>query len=456
MAKLTTNPSNTIIPGDFLLHDIFLSSPFNNRLSIKEIMEEINIYESVFKHTLTGNIAISDTNNILVDYPIVGYETITLIFDNPTIEASVPVEKDFRVYNISQYTPVGEQVAGYVINFVSEETITNSQTKISQSYMGKNISNIVQTIYEDYVDSEKPLVVEETRNIHDVIIPNWSPFYSMNWLSSRGISETYNGANYFFFETLEGFNFVSLEGLIDEVRMDKDLYPEGTKMHYTYQMKNVSENPAQINPEAFRNASDYKVDRTFNVLQNLSLGMYGSKLITHDIVRRSYKEYDFDYKETYDDYIHLEENTNSNVTSGTQQSTMLQSETVDDFTEKYNSYRMMIPSHYQLYGGIRIPNRNTSHHERSIQSRVSQLQQLNTYKLILTVPGDPLRRSGDLIYFEYPNTAASDDGKVTEDKLYSGNYMVLGVRNRFVKEFHETILELVKDSYFTPLRKELL
>jgi hypothetical protein len=448
MAKFTTNPSDTIVPGDFILHDISLSSPLNNNISLREILIELNLYESVFKHTLTGNMVLADTTNLLAVYPIVGYETFTITFDNPDITKSNPITKEFRIYNVSDYNITGEQSAGYVLHFISEEFIINSHTKISKSYIGKNISDIVQSIYEDYIESDKSLVIEETRNLHDVIIPNWSPFYSMTWLSSRGMSEEYNGANYFFFETLDGFNFVSLEGLIDEVRKDMGLYPDGTKMKYIYGIKNVGEG------DDYTMATNYMVDQTFNVLHNLSLGMYGNKLITHDIVRRSYTEYDFDYKETYEDYIHVEENNTSNNTSENQQSTMLQSDTLDDFSEKYDSHRMMIPVHYQLYGGIRVPNRNTSHHERTIQSRVSQLQQLNTYKLVLTVPGDPHRRSGDLIYFECPNVGVSNSGEISEDVLYSGNYIVLAVRNKFSKESHETVLELVKDSYFTPLRKE--
>jgi len=448
---MLTNPNNIPIPGDFVLHDILLSSPLNNDLSLVEIMDEINIYESLFKDTLSGNIAITDTNNLLVEYPIVGHEIITFVFDNPLLTDSTPIEKRFRVYGITQYTTVSEDVAGYMINFVSEEFITSSSMKISKSYLGQNISDMVESIFDDYLDTDKTLVVEKTRNLHDVIIPNWSPLHSMNWLASRGISEDHDGANYFFFETLDGFNFVSLEKLIDDVRKDKFTYPNGTKMVYRYGMKNVGESLSGV---AHTIADRYDVDSSFNVLRNLSRGMYGSKLITHDIVKREYKKYDFDYKETYDNYIHSEENNTTNITSENQQSTMLMSETVDDFIEKYDSHQLMIPIHYQMYGGIPVSNRDTSHHEKSVQIRTSQLQQLNSYKLILNVPGDPNRRTGDLVYFECPTVGATM-GEITEDKLYSGNYVVLAVRNIFGRGVYETVLELVKDSYFTPLRKEL-
>ena len=448
---MLTNPNNITIPGDFVLHDIFLSSPLNTELSLVEVFDQINIYESLFKDTLSGNIAITDTNNLLVEYPIVGHESITLIFDNPLLTDSTPIEKKFRVYGITQYTAVGEDVAGYMINFVSEEFITSSSIKISKSYIGRNISDMVESIYDDYLDTDKVLVVEKTRNLHDVIIPNWSPLHSMNWLASRGMSEDHDGANYFFFETLDGFNFVSMEKLIDDVRKDKIAYPNGTKTKYSYGMKNVGESNTGI---AHTIADSYNVDSTSNIIQNLSRGMYGSKLITHDIVKREYKKYNFDYKETYDEYIHVEENNTTNSTSDNQQSTMLVGETIDDFDEKYDSHQLLIPIHYQMYGGVPVSNRDTSHHEKSIQIRTSQLQQLDSYKLVLNVPGDPNRRTGDLVYFECPTVGATM-GEITEDKLYSGNYVVLAVRNIFGDGVHETVLELVKDSYFTPLRKEL-
>ena len=50
-----------------------------------------------------------------------------------------------------------------------------------------------------------------------------------------------------------------------------------------------------------------------------------------------------------------------------------------------------------------------------------------------------------------PNTGAEEGSEITEDLLYSGNYIVLSIRHMIDSTSHETLLELAKDSYFTTL-----
>ena len=440
-----TNPHSIRLPGDFELKDVFIKSPFHKEeLSLREIMSELQLFESIFKNTLTGFIEITDTQNLFVNWPIVGYETIEMIFDNPSDEDFVPITKKFRIYTITNYVMDGESSAGYRISFISEEFITNLKVKVSKSYRSQTISKMVENVFSEYLGSDKNLMVEETKNLQDYVIPYWSPFYLMNWFSSRALSDTEKGANYFFYETLDEFRFVSLEGLIREARK----LPDSVHEVYKYRMKNVDPY-GQMLPDEYAVATEYQVDKTFDIFQNLSLGMYGNRIIAHDIVKRSYQVLDWDYAETYDDYLHTEENTK--VQSRQQVKTMLASEEVQDFQESQKAYQMFLPTHFQLHGNMSVPNRDTLNHEKVLQSRVSQLQQINTYKMTVTISGDFNRRAGDLVYFEMPNTGAEEGSEITEDLLYSGNYIVLSIRHMIDSTSHETLLELAKDSYFTTL-----
>ena len=104
-----TNPHSIRLPGDFELKDVFIKSPFHKEeLSLREIMSELQLFESIFKNTLTGFIEITDTQNLFVNWPIVGYETIEMIFDNPSDEDFVPITKKFRIYTITNYVMDGE------------------------------------------------------------------------------------------------------------------------------------------------------------------------------------------------------------------------------------------------------------------------------------------------------------------------------------------------------------
>ena len=70
------NPSVYVKPGNFELTDILLTSykSGNNdntptKIDIKKLALEVNIYESIFNKTLTGNIVVADAHNIISQYP---------------------------------------------------------------------------------------------------------------------------------------------------------------------------------------------------------------------------------------------------------------------------------------------------------------------------------------------------------------------------------------------------
>ena len=75
---------------------------------------------------------------------------------------------------------------------------------------------------------------------------------------------------------------------------------------------------------------EFNVKSNFNVIKNNIDGMYSSRLITHDIIRRTSDIIDFDYKETYGDYVHVEPNKR---TGGQKDTMLVPSDVVDDIRE---------------------------------------------------------------------------------------------------------------------------
>ena len=65
----------------------------------------------------------------------------------------------------------------YVLRFTSEQSIINHNTRISRSWKGKRIDQIVLDILEEYldIDSQYEFHIESTRGLENVVIPNWKP-----------------------------------------------------------------------------------------------------------------------------------------------------------------------------------------------------------------------------------------------------------------------------------------
>ena len=66
--------------GDFNLEEALLISPTGNvtDLLTDVVIVEMNIFEDMFKSSITGSIIVTDTNDIVSKIPIVGQEYLTL------------------------------------------------------------------------------------------------------------------------------------------------------------------------------------------------------------------------------------------------------------------------------------------------------------------------------------------------------------------------------------------
>jgi len=421
MAIYITNPSSEIrIPGEYQLTDVYLSTPLHDQeLSISALLIEINIYESIFKGVLSGSISLRDTSNLLSTFPICGYETIDMLFSCDNGNDTDWFHVFFRVYSVKNVVEITGSGKTYSLEFISVEYIMNQELVVDRSFSSMTASDIVNTVWSDTLGLlDKPIKIEETRGLIDMISPFWHPIKLIDWLCSRSVSRDRKGANYVFFETFDGFNFVSLETLVADIDDEKiDTFIYGAR-----DIDGV---------EAANTVSEIQIDSNFDLIQNLALGMYSSTMVEHDIIKRSVKTYKFDYEKSFDSYEHLEDWS-------------FLHEDVDEFKETYDSKRFLIPQHYQLFGGSVVGSRDTSIRERTLQARVSQLQQINTYKITLKLPGNIRTRAGDVIYLYYPSKGAEG----AEDPLLSGHYLVLNVRNTMSMMRHDTVIEIAKDSYF--------
>ena len=152
-------------PGDFDVVEVILQSTLLKRsLDIGSLWTAMSIFENIFTNTLTGNIILTDTHNLLSNFPIVGHETISVNVESPTIEGATPIKRNFKVYRVSEVLDQGESTKRYMVNFISEEYFTNIKTSVSKSYNDHVISDIVEKIFDSYLDSDRDLFIEKTKN----------------------------------------------------------------------------------------------------------------------------------------------------------------------------------------------------------------------------------------------------------------------------------------------------
>ncbi|SVE15767.1 uncharacterized protein METZ01_LOCUS468621, partial [marine metagenome] len=116
-------------------------------MEIMDLVAELNIHEDMFNNTLSANIILEDTWNIIGKFPVVGHELITISLDTPEAENELILE--FRVYKIDNYEKSSDRASVYTIQLISAEYLLNLGTTVSKSYPGSLTSEVVRNIFDE-------------------------------------------------------------------------------------------------------------------------------------------------------------------------------------------------------------------------------------------------------------------------------------------------------------------
>ena len=125
-------------------------------VDIKDMVVEFNLYESIFQGSMTGDMVIADSTNLIGSLPI---------------QAS-------------------DGIQTYVLHFCSREFLRNLRTKVSKSYSGR-IDEMVNSILGDkeLTDTRKEFFYEKTQNQDKLVMTNKRPFDAIGMLCKRALSE---------------------------------------------------------------------------------------------------------------------------------------------------------------------------------------------------------------------------------------------------------------------------
>ena len=197
----------------------------DGQYNLIEFLRGFEVYESISNPCMECRLVLEDSAGILGT--LTGSEEFVL-----NIRSSI---KDrtyyFRAYQIQARVRTRQTNETYLVNCVSSEFIINETTNIfgnSEVVFDKknDASEIVkQLLGKRFINTKKKLFSEETINKQSFVSPNWRAFDLIYWLCQRSIRKSsrkdtlQNG--FAFFENALGFNYKSLDSLIEQV-VDQD------------------------------------------------------------------------------------------------------------------------------------------------------------------------------------------------------------------------------------------
>ena len=431
--------------GDIDIKECIIIRNDGAELDIRQFIGELNIFEDIFKNGVYGNLLIMDAANLTQNFPIVGEEYIRIQLQTPSM--SSVIRRTFKIYSITDRMMLRDtNTQSYVMHFTSPEIFVDLLSPVYGTYEG-TIDEVVAKIFTQSLSTSRngeendntPLIIlPATENKIKFTSPGWTPMHCLNWLASKSVAIGYKSPNYLFYESNKAFYFANMEALIDNSIKNQVYYQK-----YIYMANNITQNPTEDGyvkdiEKEYQKIEDMELVTSYNTFKNAQSGYYANRLVTMDIFNKKYEVFDYDHVSSYDEYNHLE-----NISGVTDVAPFR-----PDTLRSPAGYIQFATKHKNLFSDF--SNNASDVVENVLPRRVSVMNELGNFKLILTVPGRVDAEIGNIIYFSYPDISPRDetDASVSrEDTYYSGYYLVTAIRHKITLLKHMMIMEVVKDSY---------
>jgi hypothetical protein len=429
---VTTTADQAIkFAGDFQLIDVKLGSARGLIFDVFNFVTDIAIYENIFSPTMSGYIELNDAQDLVNLMPMIGEEKLLITFKSPSMtDADGLFEQAFYVYKMTDREYTAERAVSYKLHFVSFETIRDLNSKLSKGFSG-TISDVVSKILQNELKTEKKVNVESTKNTTMYVSNYWSPFTNVNYLAKRSVSNVNDSANYVFFENNRGFNYTSVDGLLEKTAVSRYIYDNNTRKPTSGgggAGRTIAKDLERIN--------SYRIDTAYDYMKRVQSGMYASRLITHELVTKTYNVQTMLYQDEFKKHNHL--NPYPMSTIGLPSKTFATLDVQPRALETYNNFKT------DGMKGWRLKN-------------AMQMSEISAYSMDITVPGRSDICVGDVVeVFIYRPTPISQKDQEEDiiDKTFSGRYLITALCHSLNREKHEMHMTLVKDSLIIDLAKE--
>ena len=431
--------------------------------NILDQLMSFNKYESLYDECTRIEIVLNDSVNLPYNAPILGEEILNFTFSTKSLDGDFEINPG-NMYTISiqdrHITKDRQNV--YVLHFISEKGIINMNTTVSRSWNDKTISSMVRNIYDDYLDIDdvEELIIEPSKGIESVVIPNWKPFDAINWLAKRALNEN-DVPNFMYWESNGESFFKSIDTLIKEGHAQRKL------QKFVYNPVSNDASKLRASENGVMEIDNLEIKTQFNTIQNIHNGFYASKMVTHDIVRKKIIERTYSLDQTYNDSInHTDEwmpisqsETDYTVQDRHTFAPLEKNHFNSGFNKQsyYDSNIMLCPKHNKMFSQTPTEEYDNRAEDWMLQ-RNSLIQSFNQIKVNITTPGISFLTVGQMVELTVPSpekVLKTESGQIVkpewlEDYYLSGKYIITAINHdiNFLSpnNRYRCNIELVKDA----------
>ena len=413
--------------GDIQFESITLLLSDGTSINIENLVKEISIFQDLFGHYMECEIVVDDSVGLFAQGNS-GAEVVNISYRNAV---GPGVDKEytrhiFNVYEISDRKRISEFREVYIMNCISPEFYLTSPLKISRSYTG-TVSEMITKIKDEFVyndiakgfygelrstfdyvlDKESKAVIDPTLGKHKFVIPNMPVDDAIDFLTNEADSDDHIPF-FTFYEDINGFNFRNISSLINQ---------ETISTYHYFVMR--TEEPANDNNKPIEfddtyNIISYNILRQSNILDNLSRGLFRSKTINLDVLKKVKRETIYDYDEYADKFTKIE-NKILGGSEGDPIVTLITSRTGHDSCQ------------CPLF---RLENHLPKRINETTAARKGYQKSIFNLVLEVIIPGNAELKVGDKIELMFYHTLGNSVRLENYDKYLSGHYLITKMRQK--------------------------
>jgi hypothetical protein len=187
--------------------------------------------------------------------------------------------------------------------------------------------------------------------------------------------------------------------------------------------------------EEYKRVIEISVPTAFDYMDRARGGMFASKMINYDLTTKKYVVKNFDMLDDFPKQDHL---NNYPVAS----------------KKAVRRANALIFSYPKYHGNFN--NFGDVTNSKTIQKRLSLIQQAEATKVEIVVPGRTDYTVGQKVYLKlnkFNPIEGSDTEKDTTDNMFTGNYLIAAINHFIDREKHECHMQLIKDTFIVDLDK---
>jgi len=401
--------------GDYRLTSVVLKSQ-SQTIDIKDLVHELNLYESINSVAISADLVVSDNKNLLETTPIIGGESIT-------INVGINEQKfilNFVVYKIDSKV-VQEKSQVYILRLCTDDTIKNEYSHYSVAHINKFPNDIVVDLLKNRLGTKKPIEVDKCIYPVSFVNPNRRIFDTVHWLSRKSIPEqNVESAGFLFYETLVGYNFKSIDNLLSR----------RPKQQFTYTQAKTDLNKPDNKYRIIKFVSeDY-----FDILSQIRLGSLSNYNIRLDFTTRNKTITKSTLTDVWRHMSHLGDNV-------PHQSVYSQNPSRVIFTPIINN----------LFGNSTVGDpQDTDKINKLIDRSIYRYISLDSISVNVEIPGNLDIRAGEVYTLVFPSPDSTGDKRIRQsDNRMTGNWLAHSIKTSINRGYAGTIVKFVKDSYNT-------